>query len=221
MKMKMGMNRIIDKLYNTGIVPVAVIENVSDALPLVRALTAGGLDIIEVTFRTEAALEAIRIISENCPEMTVGAGTVLNPSQAEAAKSAGASFIVSPGLNERTVKHCKDIDIPIIPGCITPTEIETALELGLSYLKFFPAKQAGGLPFINALSAPYKDVRFMPTGGVTPDNLHEYIMHPAVFCCGASYLVAKELVANGRFDEITRLSTESAGIVRNIRGGAL
>jgi 2-dehydro-3-deoxyphosphogluconate aldolase/(4S)-4-hydroxy-2-oxoglutarate aldolase len=212
------MKNVFDTLYNAGIVPVAVIEEISDALPLAKALIAGGLHTIEVTFRTGAAAEAIRIITENCPEMTVGAGTVLTAVQADAAKAAGAAFIVSPGLNPRTVQHCKDINIPIIPGCATATEIEAALELGLTRVKFFPAKQAGGLPYINALSAPYKDVRFMPTGGITLENLPEYIKHSAVFACGGSYMVKKELIFERRFDEITRLAKESAKIVMNVRG---
>jgi 2-dehydro-3-deoxyphosphogluconate aldolase/(4S)-4-hydroxy-2-oxoglutarate aldolase len=209
---------IFKKLYKAGIVPVAVIDDVSDALPIARALTAGGLYSIEVTFRTDAAAEAIRIISENCPEMMIGAGTVLNAAQADAAKAAGADFIVSPGLNPRTVNHCNEISMPIIPGCVTATEIEAALEFELTHLKFFPAIQAGGLPLINALSAPYKDVRFMPTGGITLENLSEYIKHPAVFACGGSYMVTKELIKNKRFDEITRLAKASAEIVKKVRG---
>jgi 2-dehydro-3-deoxyphosphogluconate aldolase/(4S)-4-hydroxy-2-oxoglutarate aldolase len=212
------MKKIAERLTAAGIVPVAVIEDINDTLPLCKALMAGGLYTIEVTFRTEQAADSIRIIRENYPEILIGAGTVLSKAQADMAKSAGADFIVSPGLNPRTVSHCKAIDIEIFPGCVTATEIEAALELGLSHLKFFPAKQAGGLPLLNALSAPYKDVRFMPTGGITLENLPEYIKHPAVFACGGSYMVTSELIKNKRFDEITRLSKESADIVKNIRG---
>jgi Entner-Doudoroff aldolase len=211
------MQTVIEKLRAAGIVPVAAIDDAADVLPLARALIAGGLFTIEVTFRTDAAAEAIRLIHENCPEMTVGAGTVLTPAQADAAKAAGAAFIVSPGLNPRTVKHCQDLGLPILPGVATATEVEAALELDLTYVKFFPAEQAGGLPYINALSAPYKAVRFMPTGGITPENLGAYIAHPAVFCCGGSFMVAKKLLSEKKYAEITDLSKMSAEIVKKVR----
>jgi len=179
------------------IIPVIKIDDAKNAVPLARALIDGGLPVAEVTFRTDAAEESIRQISREFPEMLVGAGTVLTTEQAERAKNAGAKFLVSPGFNPKTVKWAIDNNIPIFPGCITPTEIEAALEMGLTTLKFFPAQQAGGLAMIKALCAPYTNVKFIPTGGIDLINLAEYLSFPKVAACGGSFKVKDEFITGG------------------------
>lgn len=212
------MDELISTLEQIGIVPVVVIERVEDALPLASALVEGGLSCAEVTFRTPHAAEAIRLMTSAYPEMLVGAGTVLTPEQADEAKAAGARFIVAPGLNPRVVEHVHSIDLPMIPGVCTPSDIERALELGLDHLKFFPAEQSGGLAMIKALSGPYHTVRFMPTGGINPGNVRDYLSFGKVFCCGGTWFVNKRLLSEGRFDEIKWLVHEAAQIVHVVRG---
>jgi len=200
------MKDIYTELYEYGLIPVIKISDVNTALPLAKALCAGGLPAAEITFRTECAAEAISIITRELPNMLVGAGTVLTPEQADRAVAAGAKFIVSPGLNPAVVKHCQSIGVPVLPGCATPSEIEQAMELGLSVVKFFPAEAAGGLPMIKAMSAPYGGIRFMPTGGINEDNLLSYLAFNKIVACGGSFMVKESLIANGDFEEITALT---------------
>ena len=211
------MNDVMTLIEKTGIIPVVVLDSAADAEPLARALVNGGLPCAEVTFRTAAAEESIRIMSERFPEMLVGAGTVLTVEQVDRAIAAGARFIVSPGTNPRVVKYCMERNIPIIPGVCTPTEVEAALELGLSTLKFFPAEPAGGLKMIKAMAAPYTTVRFMPTGGIDAKNVGEYLSYNRIIACGGSWMVKGDLVKEGRFDEIERLTREAAELAEKYR----
>ena len=212
------MSTIIEQFRKIGIIPVVVLDDAKDALPLGKALCEGGLPCAEVTFRTAAAEEAIRIMAAEFPEMLVGAGTVLTTEQVDRAVAAGAKFIVSPGFNPKVVKYCQEKNIPITPGIQTPTEIEAALELGLKTVKFFPAEPAGGLKMIKAIAAPYVDVTFMPTGGISESNVREYLAYNRIVACGGSWMVKKDLVANGEFDKIKDMVAEAAAIVKEIRG---
>lgn len=212
------MSTIIDQFKKIGIIPVVVLDDEKDAVPLAKALCAGGLPCAEVTFRTAAAEGAIRAMSEAFPEMLVGAGTVLSTEQVDRAVAAGAKFIVSPGLNPEVVKYCQQKKIPITPGIQTPTEIECALGLGLKVLKFFPAEPAGGLKMIKAIAAPYVDVTFMPTGGISEKNVREYLAYNRIVACGGSWMVKKDLVAAGEFDKIQEMVAEAAAIVKEVRG---
>lgn len=212
------MESLIKLINETGIVPVVVINNADDAIPLARALKNGGLNCAEVTFRTDAAEESIRRIHKEFPDMLIAAGTVLTPKQADSAMNAGASFIVSPGLNPNVVKHCLEKGYPVIPGVCTPTEVEAAMSLGLSYLKFFPAEAAGGVKMIKAMCAPYTKIKFMPTGGINVKNVADYLNCKAVFACGGSWMVPSELVTEGKFDEIEKLTADAAKLLKEIRG---
>lgn len=200
---------ILNEISNIGIVPVIALENADQAVPLAKALIDGGLPCAEVTFRTAAAEESIRQMTRHFPDMLVGAGTILTAEQADKAVAAGARFIVSPGLNEEVVRHCQKIGVPIIPGVATPSEVEKALSLGLTTLKFFPAEAAGGLAMIKAMSAPYSQVKFMPTGGINAKNVNSYLSFKKVIACGGSWMVSKELINSGNFAEITRLTKEA------------
>ena len=199
------MNDIVKQLSLIGIVPVIKIDNVEDAKPLAKALIDGGLPCAEVTFRTSCAKEAIAVIAKEFPEMIVGAGTVLTKAQVDDAIEAGAKFIVSPGFNPEIVKYCQSKGCPIIPGINNPTGIEQALELGLETVKFFPAEQSGGINMIKAMSAPYGKVTFMPTGGIGPSNVNDYLSFNKIVCCGGSWMVKPEMIAAGDFDGITKL----------------
>lgn len=212
------MANIFDQLQELGIVPVVVLDDVKDAEPLAKALVEGGLPCAEVTFRTDAAEESIRIMSEKYPEMLVGAGTVLTTEQVDRAVAAGAKFIVSPGLNPRIVKYCVEKNIPICPGCTNPSDIEQALENGLKVVKFFPAEPAGGLPMIKAMAAPYVGVKFMPTGGIKPSNVRSYLEYERIIACGGSWMVPGDLVNSGDFAKITELTKEAVEIVKEVRG---
>ena len=212
------MNEVLEKLGQYGIVPVVVLNDSKDAEPLADALCEGGLACAEVTFRTEAAAESIKIMSEKHPEMLVGAGTVLTIEQVDEAVAAGAKFIVSPGLNPEVVKYCLDKNIAITPGVVTPSEMEQAIELGLNIVKFFPAEPSGGLSMIKAVSAPYTMLKFMPTGGINPGNVKEYLKSDKIFACGGSWMVKGDLVDAGDFDKIKELTKEAADIVKKIRG---
>lgn len=196
------MNPVLEQIGKIGIVPVVKIDRAEDALPLARALCAGGLPCAEVTFRTDAAAEAIRAMIAGYPDMCVGAGTVLNAEQVDAAVEAGAKFIVSPGLNPRTVRHCQEKNVPVIPGISTPSEIEQAIELGLETVKFFPAEQSGGLAKIKAMAAPYGNMKFMPTGGINAKNLTSYLDYGKVIACGGSWMVPGDLINEGAWDRI-------------------
>jgi len=203
------MNPILEEISKIGLVPVIAIDDAKDAKNLAQALCDGGLPCAEVTFRTDAAEEAIRIIAKEFPEMLVGAGTVLTTEQVDKAVDAGAKFVVSPGLNPKVVSYCTERNIPILPGTANPSDVEAAIELGLDVVKFFPAEQAGGIKMIKAMSAPYTKMKFMPTGGITADNLKEYLDFNKIIACGGSWMVKKDLVAAGKFDEITVLTKEA------------
>lgn len=212
------MNEILTKLEETGIIPVVVLDDAKDAEPLAQALWEGGLPCAEVTFRTEAAEESIRIMKEKFPDMLIGAGTVLTTEQVDRAVAAGAEFIVSPGLNPRIVKYCTDRGICITPGCANPSDIEQAIESGLDAVKFFPAEQAGGLAYIKAVAAPYRGIKFMPTGGISPKNVRDYLAYDRIFACGGSWMVKSNLIKAGEFDRIRELVREAAEIVKESRG---
>ena len=211
------MKELIEKIEKTAVLPVIKIDNAKDAVPLAAALKKGGLAAAEVTFRTDAAEEAIKLIAESHPDFLIAAGTVLTPEQADKAMAAGASFIVSPGLNPKVVKHCQEKGYPVIPGICTPSEIECALDLGLTYLKFFPAEASGGVKMIKAMAAPYTKVKFMPTGGVNVKNLEEYLTCKAVFACGGSWMVPADKIAAGQFDEIEKLTKEAVELIKTIK----
>nr|WP_288732229.1 bifunctional 4-hydroxy-2-oxoglutarate aldolase/2-dehydro-3-deoxy-phosphogluconate aldolase [uncultured Anaerobutyricum sp.] len=212
------MNEVLEKLGQYGIVPVVVLNDSKDAAPLADALCDGGLSCAEVTFRTEAAADSIRIMTEKHPEMLVGAGTVLTTTQVDEAVKAGARFIVSPGLNPTVVKYCIEKNIPITPGVVTPSEMEQAIKLGLNLVKFFPAEPSGGLAMINAVAAPYTMLKFMPTGGINPNNVKDYLNSDKIFACGGSWMVKGNLINDGNFDKIKELTKEAVNIVKEIRG---
>jgi 2-dehydro-3-deoxyphosphogluconate aldolase/(4S)-4-hydroxy-2-oxoglutarate aldolase len=212
------MNDVFDKLGRMGVVPVVKIDRAEDAADLGNALSAGGLPCIEITFRTEAAEEAIRRVASSLPDVVLGAGTVRSVDQAQRAVSAGAKFIVSPGFNQKVVDWCLANQVPVTPGVATPTEIEMATDRGLNILKFFPAEAFGGIKTLKAISAPYAGVKFIPTGGVTRDNLADYLALRSVHCVGGSWLVKADLITAGKFDEITRLAQDAVAVVRQVRG---
>jgi 2-dehydro-3-deoxyphosphogluconate aldolase / (4S)-4-hydroxy-2-oxoglutarate aldolase len=197
------------------IVPVVVLDRVQDAAPLAQALLAGGLPMAEVTFRTAAAEESIRIMSE-LPELTVGAGTVLTPDQVQQAVDAGAKFVVSPGFSASVVAACRERNVPVISGVATATEIQMALDEGLDTVKLFPAEAVGGLATLRALSAPFPGVRFVPTGGITQDSAVGYLANPAVVAVGGSWMVTPQLIASGDFAEVTRRAAAAVELTRHI-----
>ena len=200
---------ILNKLSAAGVVPVVVIENAKDAVPTAEAMLRGGIDIMEITFRTAAAPDAILAVSENCPKMLVGAGTVITLEQCKQAVDCGASFIVSPGFNREVVVWCVEHDIAVTPGCVTPTEIMEAMELGLKVLKFFPANVYGGIGAMEALSGPFGGIKFIPTGGVNAQNLAEYISAPFIHAVGGSWVCPKADISAGHFEKITQLCREA------------
>ena len=200
------MNNIMNELYSIGLIPVIKIENPDDAVPLAKALIDGGLPAAEITFRTKCAAEAIKNITEAYPEMLVGAGTVLTTEQVDAAIAAGSKFLVSPGLNPKVTAYALSKGIPMLPGCSNPSDVEAAIELGLSTVKFFPAEAAGGLKMLKAMAAPYGQLNFMPTGGISADNLLEYLKFGKIIACGGSFMVKDELVKEKKWDEITALT---------------
>ena len=206
-----------EKVYSTGIVPVVVLNNADDAVPLAKALLKGGIDFMEITFRTECAADSIAVIAREVPEMTVGAGTVINLEQAERAVENGAKFIVSPGLDIGVVTWAQERGIPVIPGCVTPTEIMKAISLGLNVIKFFPADVFGGIKAIKALSAPFGQVKFLPTGGVSEANLKDFISNKSVAAIGGSWVCKKDDIANHDWDKITLLSAEAVKIIKETR----
>jgi len=203
------MNKILEKIGELGIIPVVKIEKAEDALPLGRALLDGDLPIAEITFRTSAAEESIKILTKELPKLLVGAGTVLTVEQVKEAVSAGAQFIVSPGFNPRVVDYCIENSIPITPGINNPTQIEMALERGIEVVKFFPAEASGGLPLLKSMSAPYAGIKFIPTGGINLNNLCSYLSDNKVLACGGSWMVKADLISSGNFAEITRLTKEA------------
>ena len=193
---------VVDRLRAIRVVPVIVIDSPRDALPLAAALADGGLPCAEITFRTAGAVEALALIARERPDFLVGAGTVLTPQQADRALESGAAFAVSPGTNPRVVAHCRDIGLPFYPGVATPSDLETALELGVRTVKFFPAEPMGGVKFLKALAAPYGEVSFMPTGGITRDSLAGYLGFPRVVACGGSWMAPSDWIAGGAFDRV-------------------
>jgi 2-dehydro-3-deoxyphosphogluconate aldolase/(4S)-4-hydroxy-2-oxoglutarate aldolase len=212
------MKTIAEQFEEFGVVPVVVLNDVRDALPLADALCEGGLACAEVTFRTDAAEESIRVMSEKHPEMLVGAGTVLTIDQVNRAVAAGAKFIVSPGFDPEIVDYCIEKEIPVFPGIVTPSELAQAVKRGLKVVKFFPAEQAGGLAMIKAMAAPYTTVRFMPTGGINAKNLRSYLEFNKIICCGGSWMVKGDLIKAGEFDKIRELTKEAAALAKEIRG---
>ena len=199
-------NSIASNIASLGIVPVIKINDAKDAVPLCAALKRGGLPIAEITFRTAAAAESIRRVCGELEGVLVGAGTVLTRDQVDSAVAAGAMFIVSPGLNPDVVRYCAELGVPIFPGCVTASEIESALSLGINVVKFFPAEAMGGIATIKALSAPFSDVRFLPTGGLNQDNFMDYLAFKKVIACGGSWMVREDLIASGNFDAIAELT---------------
>jgi len=211
-------NQVLEQLHRTGIIPVVVLNNAQDAAPLGKALLEGGLPAAEVTFRTAAAEESIRILADKYPGLLVGAGTVLTTEQVDRAVNAGAKFIVAPGFDPEIVRYCLERDIPVCPGIQTPTELSAAVALGLDHVKFFPAENSGGLKMINAVGAAFPQVKFMPTGGINASNVLEYLESDRIFCCGGSWMVKGSLISEGQFDKITALTKEAADIVCQKRG---
>lgn len=204
---------IIERLGNAGVVPVVVLENAADAVPTAKALLAGGVDVMEITFRTAAARESIAAVADACPDMLVGAGTVITLEQCQDAVKAGAKFIVSPGYREEVVSWCVENNVAVTPGCVTPTEIMAAMAHGLRVVKFFPANVYGGLAAMKALSGPFGGVKFIPTGGVNAGNLTEYVSDPCVHAVGGSWMCAKADIAAHNFDKITALCAEARRLV--------
>ncbi|MCQ2428290.1 MAG: bifunctional 4-hydroxy-2-oxoglutarate aldolase/2-dehydro-3-deoxy-phosphogluconate aldolase [Clostridia bacterium] len=203
-----------DSFKKAGVIPVVVINNADDAVPTAKALLAGGINVMEITLRTPAAIDAIGRVSRECPDMITGAGTVLNAEQCRAAIAAGAEFIVSPGLSAGVVEEAKKSDVPVIPGCVTPTEIMAALDMGIKTVKFFPAQVYGGLSAMKALAAPFGGVKFIPTGGVNADNLSEYLAAPFIEAVGGSWLCTAKDISSGNFGKITALCLEASAKVK-------
>ncbi|GAA8300094.1 bifunctional 4-hydroxy-2-oxoglutarate aldolase/2-dehydro-3-deoxy-phosphogluconate aldolase [Helicobacter pylori] len=198
-------DKIIEILQISPIVPVVVIEDIKDAVPLAQSLIEGGIPIIEVTLRSSCALEAIELIAKNVPKMRVGAGTILNPTQLEQAQNRGAEFLISPGLTIKLLEYAKKKDMPLIPGVSSSSEVMQALELGYSALKFFPAEYCGGVKLLNAFNGPFKGVKFCPTGGISADNMRSYLDLENVLCVGGSWLTPKNLIQNKEWDKITEI----------------
>ena len=212
------MAEMVARLRELKVIPILVIDDPDHAEPVARAIADGGLPCAEVTFRTAAAAEAIRRIADGFPDMLVGAGTVLSPDQVDAARDAGARFIVTPGLNPRVVERCQALDVPVYPGVCTPTDIETAMGLGLDTLKLFPAGAMGGVPYLKAITGPYRNVRFIPTGGVDAGNLAEWLALPQVVACGGSWLARADRIRAGDFDHI-RQQVEKAVAIAHTEAG--
>lgn len=211
------MSTVAEKIAELGVVPVVVLEDAKDAAPLAKALVEGGLPCAEVTFRTAAAEESIKLMTAEYPDMFVGAGTVLTIDQVDRAVAADAKFIVSPGFDPEIVDYCLEKEIPVFPGCITPSEVAQAVKRGLKVVKFFPAEQFGGVATIKAMAAPYVGLKFMPTGGVNAKNLESYLGCDKIIACGGSWMVKGDLVKAGKFDEIKDLTAEAVKLVAEIR----
>ena len=209
---------VLCQIGEAAIVPVVVLDDAKDAVPTAKALLAGGVDVMEITFRTAAAADSIKAVAENCTDMLVGAGTVITLEQCKKAVECGAKFIVSPGFDPEVAAWCVERNVPITPGCVTPTEIVAAMKLGLNAVKFFPAGVYGGLKAMKALSAPFGGIKFIPTGGVDAKNLKEYLEAPFVHAVGGSWLCPKKEIAAGNFDAVTALCHEASRIVKEVRG---
>lgn len=207
------MSSIKEQLKALKVIPVIAIDKAEDIIPLGKVLAENRLPAAEITFRSAAAAEAIRLLRETQPDMLIGAGTVLSREQAIAAKEAGATFIVSPGFNPNTVKACQEIGIDIVPGVNNPSTVEAALEMGLTTLKFFPAEASGGINMVKSLLAPYTDIELMPTGGINPANIKDYLAIPRVLACGGTWMVDKKLIEAGNWEELARLTREAVALV--------
>jgi 2-dehydro-3-deoxyphosphogluconate aldolase/(4S)-4-hydroxy-2-oxoglutarate aldolase len=212
----MNVQKIAARLRQLRLVPVIVIDNPASAPALGRALADGGLPCAEVTFRTAGAKEALARLTGECPDILAGAGTVLTPAHAKEARDAGAQFIVAPGLNPKVVEYCLENNIPVFPGVATPTEIEAALSLGLNVLKVFPIESLGGLPYLKAISAPYAGVEFMPTGGISLQNLTTYLAFPKIVACGGSWIAPADVLAAETFDRVTDEAQKAVAVVKSL-----
>lgn len=212
------MKEMVAKMERSGVIPVVVLDREEDACPLAQALCDGGLFVAEITFRTAAAEQSIARIAEGFPAMCVGAGTVLNVEQAKRAVAAGAQFIVSPGFSEDIVDYCIRQKLPVFPGAVTPAEIMQIVDAGLEVVKFFPAEPMGGLSAIRAIAAPFPMLRFMPTGGINDKNVRAYLEEPKVIACGGSWMVKKDLIREGRYDEIRQMTSDIVSLVKEVRG---
>jgi 2-dehydro-3-deoxyphosphogluconate aldolase/(4S)-4-hydroxy-2-oxoglutarate aldolase len=208
---------VVERIRTLGVIPVVVLDDAAHAAPLADALAGGGLPCAEITFRTSAAADALRRIADHRPDLLLGAGTVLSPAQVDEAVDAGASFVVSPGFDPETAARCVERGVPVFPGVVTPTDVQAALRQGLDVLKFFPAEAAGGATYLKALSGPFSDVRFIPTGGVSPDNLASYLALPGVLACGGSWLAPRSWIRDGAMDRVRRVAAEAVDRVRRIR----
>ena len=210
---------VLDTLAEIGVLPVVELESADEAAPLLEALLAGGCRIAEITLRSDAGLEAIRTLRESYPEALIGAGTVQSLEAAGAVVEAGAQFVVSPATNPELIGFCQSAGVPVLPGACTPTEVDTAVRAGADAVKYFPAEAMGGIPMLKALSGPFPDVSFVPTGGITESNLADYLRLPNVAACGGSWLVARALLAERRFDRIEVLTREAVSIAADVRAG--
>lgn len=213
----MTRSSIVDQFHNVGIIPVLEVDSAERARPLAEALLAGGLPLAEITLRTEAAFNSIRAISTEVTDVLVGAGTVLNREQAAAARDAGAQFLVCPGMIEEVVLWAREHQVPVLAGAITPTEMIRGISLGLNILKFFPAETMGGLKAIKAMSDPFPQLKFIPTGGIHLENVAEYLRHEKIHAVGGSWMAKRQMIADGKFDEITRLAMQTSDIVKQTR----
>jgi 2-dehydro-3-deoxyphosphogluconate aldolase/(4S)-4-hydroxy-2-oxoglutarate aldolase len=211
---------VLQRIGELGVVPVIAIEDAADAPKLGQALLDGGLPCAEITFRTAAAAEAIALMTAECPDVLVGAGTVMSVEQAEKAAAAGVKFVVTPGFDDDVVDWCIANNMPVTPGVVTPTEINMALKKGLNVVKFFPAEASGGVKTLKAISAPYQGVKFIPTGGISASNLADYLKLPSVHACGGSWMVKKDLISAGKFDEISAMTAEAVALAKQILQGA-
>lgn len=212
------MQEIENVLRSTGIIPVIKISDVNAAVPMAKALKKGGINAAEVTFRTAAAAESIKRIADELPDMFVCAGTILTVEQAKLAVAAGAKAIISPGTNPEVVKWCLDNNVPVYPGCATPSEVEQAIRLGLKIVKLFPAEVVGGVSMLKALAGPYSDMKFMPTGGINPQSVKEYLALSNVVACGGSWLCTDKMLADGDYAAIEKNAAEASEIVKEVRG---
>ena len=209
--------KVLDRLHGCGVVPVVVLDDVKDAVATANALLAGGVDVMEITFRTAAAADSIKAVAESCPDMLVGAGTVITLDQCKQAVECGAKFIVSPGFDEEVVRWCVERSVPITPGCVTPSEIMAAMKLGLTVVKFFPAGVYGGLSAMKALSGPFGGIKFIPTGGVNSHNIGEFIAAPFIHAVGGSWVCPKADIAAGNFEKITTLCKQARAAIQEVR----
>ena len=209
--------KVLDRLHGCGVVPVVVLDDVKDAVATAKALLAGGVDVMEITFRTAAAADSIKAVAENCPDMLVGAGTVITLEQCKQAVECGAKIIVSPGFDEEVVRWCVERSVPITPGCVTPSEIMAAMKLGLTVVKFFPAGVYGGLSAMKALSGPFGGIKFIPTGGVNSHNIGEFIAAPFIHAVGGSWVCPKADIAAGNFERITELCKQARTAIQEVR----